>query len=92
MPKIMPAKLAHPYSAVRNTHVAKGQYNQFKSQLTPRLYQVIKGVQKTQCVKNMPTYNFQNIGRCMISAAKTPLHTRGPNDLGCLLPFWLVAS
>ena len=41
-------------SAVRNAHVAKGHYNQFKSQLTPRLYQVIKGIQKTQCVTKSP--------------------------------------
>lgn len=32
----------------------------------------------------MLTYNLQNIGRCTISAAKTPLQTQ-PNDLGCLL-------
>ena len=61
-------------SAVRNAHVAKGQYSQFKSQLTPRLYQVIKGIQKTQYITKspkarQPTYNFQNIGRCTISAA-----------------------
>ena len=38
-------------SAVHNAHVAKGQY---KSQLTPRLYQVIKGIQKTQCITKSP--------------------------------------
>ena len=41
-------------SAIRNAHVAKGQYNQFKSQLTLRLYQVIKGIQKTQYITKSP--------------------------------------
>lgn len=35
-------------------HVAGGQYNQFKSQLTPRLYQVIRRIQKTQSVTKPP--------------------------------------
>ena len=41
-------------SAVHNAHVAKGQYNWFKSQLTLRLYLVIKGIQKTQCITKSP--------------------------------------
>ena len=56
-------------SAVRNAHVAKGQYNQFKSQLTPRLYQVIKGIQKTQCITKSPKTRQPITFKILISAA-----------------------
>ena len=37
-------------SAIRSSHVAAGRHDEFTKQLTPRLQQVIKGIQKQQAI------------------------------------------
>ena len=41
-------------SAVRYMHVTAGQHSIFTQQLTPRLQQVLKGIQKTQSATQPP--------------------------------------
>ena len=41
-------------SAIRSMHVATGQHAVFHQQLTPRLQQVLKGIQRTQAVSKSP--------------------------------------
>ena len=41
-------------SAVRHMHVTAGQHSSFTQQLTPRLQQVLKGIQKTQSITQPP--------------------------------------
>ena len=37
-------------SAIRSSHVAAGRHEEFSKQITPRLQQVIKGIQKQQAI------------------------------------------
>ena len=41
-------------SAIRSFHVASGRHDDFARQLTPRLQQVIKGIQKEQAITRPP--------------------------------------
>ena len=41
-------------SAIRSMHVATGQHIIFNQQLTPRLQQVLKGIQRTQAISKAP--------------------------------------
>ena len=84
-------------SATRHSHITIGMHSFFNLQLTPRLQQVLKGIQKSQSVTHPPkvclliTIEMMESIKHLIFTNAKDLHQL--NDIGSLLPgiLWLLS-